>query len=85
MKIFIGYDDSEAEAYHTCHRSIRENTSGLVEIFPLVLEQLVVNKLYWRDPDPLASTKFTYSRYLAPYLCGYEGWSILLHLCLNLV
>ena len=32
--------------------------------------------LYWRAKDPLASTEFTYTRFLTPYLAGYQGWAL---------
>jgi hypothetical protein len=37
-------------------------------------------------PDPLASTEFTYSRFLVPYLCDYEGYALFMDndmLCLG--
>ena len=33
-------------------------------------------KLYTRNLDPLASTKFTYSRFLVPAFMNYKGWAI---------
>ena len=32
--------------------------------------------LMWRDHNALQSTEFSFSRFLTPYLSGYEGWSI---------
>jgi hypothetical protein len=32
--------------------------------------------LFTRDRSNLQSTDFSFSRFLVPYLCGYEGWSI---------
>jgi hypothetical protein len=32
--------------------------------------------IYKREPDPLASTEFSFSRFLVPYLSNYEGWSL---------
>lgn len=79
MKVFIGYDEREAEAFHTCAKSIYDNfdhNRSKLEIKPIVLEELVAKKLYWREDDPLASTKFTYSRFWTPYLCDYEDWAM---------
>jgi hypothetical protein len=45
-------------------------------VHPIKLPDLVENGLYTRDIDPLASTQFTYSRFLTPYLAGYRGWAI---------
>jgi lipopolysaccharide biosynthesis glycosyltransferase len=32
--------------------------------------------LYWRAEDSLATTEFTYSRFLTPSLAGYQGWAL---------
>ena len=42
----------------------------------LKLDELVFRKLYTRDIDPLASTQFTYSRFLVPHLMNYKGWAV---------
>ena len=31
---------------------------------------------FHRPNDPLSSTEFSFSRFLTPYLSGYEGWSV---------
>ena len=33
-------------------------------------------KLYWREVDKLASTEFTFTRFLIPHLCNYKGWAL---------
>lgn len=71
MKILIGYDSRESICYDVCKKSIESNTSSHVEISPIRIDQLSV---YQRLEDPLASTEFTYTRFLAPYLCEYQGW-----------
>ncbi len=47
-----------------------------LDIRPLKLTELRAQNLYWRSGDPLASTEFTYSRFLVPHLAGYEGWAL---------
>ena len=32
--------------------------------------------LYHRPADPLASTKFIYTRFLVQHLAGYDGWAL---------
>jgi lipopolysaccharide biosynthesis glycosyltransferase len=32
--------------------------------------------LMWRERNPLQSTDFSFSRFLTPYLSGFEGWSL---------
>lgn len=69
MRIFVGWDSRETVAYHTLCHSIIRRASLPVSITPLKLDQLPID----REVDPLASTEFTYSRFLVPWLCGYEG------------
>jgi hypothetical protein len=71
--IYIGYDSREKVAYDVCKYSIEKRASKPVEIRSLNLELLRRRGLYWRKEDSLASTEFTYSRFLVPYLCNYVG------------
>jgi hypothetical protein len=47
-----------------------------VDVTPIKLDDLAARGLYWRDRDPLASTEFTYSRFLTPFLAGFQGWAL---------
>ena len=40
------------------------------------LDELIDKGYYYREVDPLASTEFTYSRFLVPYLNDYKGVAI---------
>lgn len=71
--IFIGYDSREPVAYDVCEHSIKRRASKPVTIKPLKIDSLKSRGLYKRENDPLASTEFTYSRFLVPYLCNYSG------------
>ena len=71
---FIGYDPDEAIAYSVLAYSIQARASQPVSIAPLMLSQL--RALFTRERDPLQSTAFSFSRFLTPYLSGYEGWSV---------
>lgn len=73
MKIFVGYDSRESVCYDTCKLSIEKNTTGDVDVKPIRVDQLAV---YKREVDSLASTEFTYSRFLVPWLSEYKGWSL---------
>ena len=44
----------------------------MLEIKYLKLDSLGLNRVH----DPLASTEFTYSRFLVPHLCDYRGKAI---------
>ena len=71
--IYIGYDSREKVAYDVCKFSIEKRASMPVNIQPLDLSKLKRRGLYWRAEDPLASTEFTYSRFLTPYLNNFTG------------
>ena len=68
MRIFIGVDPRDAVSYNVLHWSITRRTSRPVSITPLVLAQLPITRK--------GLTHFTYSRYLVPKLCGYQGKAI---------
>lgn len=74
IRVFIGYDEREAAAFSVLSYSIHARASEPVSITPVMLSEL--KGLYRREASPLASTEFSFSRFLTPYLCGYEGWAI---------
>ena len=76
LNIYIGYDSKEDIAYRVCKYSILKRSRSSVKITSLKLYELVAKNLYKRDIDPLASTEFTYSRFLVPALNNYNGWAI---------
>ena len=69
-RIFIGYDPSQQIAYDVLKYSIEKHASEPVEIHAIDADKLTD---FNRPVDPLASTPFTYTRFLVPYLCNYEG------------
>lgn len=74
IRIFIGYDPREAAAYHVLAHSILARASQPVAIMPVALSQL--GSLHTRERNPLQSTDFALTRFLTPYLAGFEGWAI---------
>jgi hypothetical protein len=74
IRVFIGFDPRETVAYNVLAHSINARASQPVTIAPLALSQL--GGLYTRERNPLQSTDFSFSRFLTPYLSGYEGWSV---------
>ena len=74
IRVFIGYDTRETVSYHVLSHSIHRQASQPVTIAPIMLSQL--NELMWRDRHSLQSTDFSFSRFLVPYLAGYEGWAL---------
>lgn len=70
--VFIGFDQKEAIAYHTFVQSLIDVSS-----VPLSITPLAENNLYGYDEKHSDGTnKFTYSRFLVPYLMGFEGLAI---------
>jgi lipopolysaccharide biosynthesis glycosyltransferase len=74
IPIFIGYDSKVKIAYHVLAESILRNSSTPVTISPINLSNL--KNIYTRKQDPLASTEFSFSRFLVPHLMNYNGWAI---------
>ena len=76
FRVFIGWDQREPEAYEVAKYSLVRRASVPVEVVPIKLDELRARGLYARDVDPLASTEFTYSRFLTPTLAGFSGWAL---------
>lgn len=65
MRVFIGVDERQPLAYSVARHSIEQAASKPVAITPLILRQLPMQRR--------GLTDFTYTRYLPPWLCNYEG------------
>lgn len=76
FRFFVGYDTREDLAYEVCRYSILKRSSIPVEIIPIKQSQLRDQKLFWRERNKLESTEFSFTRFLTPYLAGYEGWAV---------
>lgn len=76
LKVFIGWDSREPEAYDVAKHSIERNASIPVEVHALKQPDLRDAGLYSRPADPLASTEFTYTRFLTPHLAGKDGLAL---------
>jgi lipopolysaccharide biosynthesis glycosyltransferase len=73
IRVFIGYDPAESIAYHTFVHSIMSRSSVPVSFTPIIAKQLPE---ITRPRDAMQSNEFAFTRWLVPYLCGYEGWAI---------
>lgn len=71
IRLFVGYDPREAAAYHVFCQSVIDHASEPVSITPLAQ-----NHLRNFDGQRDGTNQFIFSRYLVPYLCGYQGWAI---------
>jgi lipopolysaccharide biosynthesis glycosyltransferase len=82
FRIFIGWDSRFPEPADVLRYSILKHASIPVEVHYLKLSELELH----RQHDPLASTEFTYSRFLVPHLCNFKGTALFLDndmLCLG--
>jgi lipopolysaccharide biosynthesis glycosyltransferase len=75
MKIFVGYDPREDIAYQVCKHSILSKQPD-AEVRPLVQKELRDAGWYTRPVDKLASTEFTFTRFLVPELMNFNGWAL---------
>jgi len=70
LRIFIGVDPRQPVGFSVLASSLYRHSSLPVAISPLVLRQLPMKRR--------GLTEFTYSRFLVPYLCGFEGPALFL-------
>ncbi len=75
MKVFVGYDTREDIAYQVCKHSLEARNAN-VEVIPLVQNKLREQGYYTRPVDKLASTEFTFTRFLMPELTNFNGWAL---------
>jgi hypothetical protein len=68
LDIFIGYDPTEAVAFHVCVNSIIRHASVSVTIHPLALNNLQA----YSEEHGDGSNEFIYSRFLVPYLMSWK-------------
>jgi len=76
LKVFIGYDPKEADAFEVCAYSLRKHTSIPLGIVPVDQAKLRARGLYTRPVDEPASTAFAHTRFLVPHLARYQGWAM---------
>ena len=72
LKIFIGWDSRFPEPADVLRHSLIKNASIELDIRYLKLDELDLHRRH----DPLASTEFTYSRFLVPHLCNFRGKAV---------
>ena len=76
LKIFIGWDSRETEAYEVCVKSLKKYASQELDITPIVKDTLIETGEYYRPQPEAGSVEFTYTRFLVPYLTNYDGWAL---------
>lgn len=73
LNVYIGYDPKESVAYHTLVQSIMDNSSVPVCFAPIYQKNI---SEYTRPKDEKASTEFSFSRFLVPYMNGFSGLAV---------
>ena len=76
LTIYVGWDSREDIAYQACKQSLLDTASVPIKVIPLKQRLLKRDKMYWRKSDKLASTEFTFTRFLVPELAEFEGWAL---------
>ena len=78
MKVFVGWDSREDIAFQTCKQSILDAAKypNQIEVIPIKQDELRKRGIYTRPEDKLASTEFTFTRFLVPELCDHKGWAV---------
>lgn len=72
LNIVVGFDQREALAYHTFCQSVLERASLPVRFIPLADNTIP----FYKESHSDGSNKFIYSRFLTPYLCGFQGVAV---------
>ena len=70
--VWIGYDPSQHISFEVLKYSLEKHATEPVEVRAIDADKLDFS----RPGDPLASTPFTYTRFLVPYLENYEGTAL---------
>ena len=84
IRIFIGFDNLAVSLYNVAQHSINMRSSQPVSFTPINLRHLM--QFHTRTKTSVQSTEFSISRFLTPYLAGFEGWAIFMDndvLCLD--
>jgi hypothetical protein len=76
MKFYVGYDSREDIAWQVCRHSLLRHSVPDLPVFALRQAALRELGLYSRPVDAKASTEFSITRFLTPYLAAFDGWSV---------
>lgn len=74
VKVFVGYDSREDIAWQVCRHSMVRHASAPLSVIPLRQDSLRELGLYTRPADASASTEFSLTRFLTPFLSAQDGW-----------
>src|SRR4030066_1691078 len=74
LRWFIGYDPVEAGTWGVLAHSLHRHSSMPISLSPVSLKNL--EGILTRERHALQSNEFAFSRFLVPWLCGFEGWAV---------
>jgi hypothetical protein len=74
LGVYIGFDPKESAAFYTLAHSIARRASIPVSITPVMQSQL--RGIYTRARGPNETTEFSLTRFLVPFLAGFQGWAV---------
>ena len=72
LTLVVGFDQREAISYHTFCQSVLEKASIPVSFIPLAENTLH----FYQERHENISNRFVFSRFLTPYLTGYQGMAV---------
>jgi len=77
LKVFIGYDSREDIAWQVARHSLLRHSGGELTVNPIRQDYVRDLGLYTRPLDSTASTEFSLTRFLTPYLAAQNsGWTL---------
>lgn len=74
-QIYVGYDPTQDIAFEVLKYSLQKHANEPIEVHKIDADSPELAD-FGREVDPLASTPFTYTRFLVPWLRGYEGLAL---------
>lgn len=72
--VFVGWDSKTIEDYKVCEFSIKKHCPEAI-VYPIKQQELRDKGIYWREKDQ-ATTEFSITRFLTPYLMDYADWAV---------
>ena len=75
-KVFVGYDSREDIAWQVCRHSLLRHSTAELAVIPLRQATVRELGLYTRPHDVGASTEFSLTRFLTPFLAAQGGWVV---------
>lgn len=76
LKVVVGYDSREDIAWQVCRHSLERHASRPLQVIPLRQPAVRELGLYTRPVDATASTEFSLTRFLTPYIAAQGGWTV---------